>query len=254
MAPAAGMGELLSRLHDRLQSRGVAFEFNRRAAAADLETSERIAICTGARGAAALLSSRAPDLAEALTRMRMVSIVIATAFFEPRQDDLRGFGVLFPRSTGVRALGALFNTEIFEGRGELRSESWIYGDLDAANLPAAATEANAAVVADRRLLTRQSASPVASYVTIHRDALPVYDDAVQAARAALAGLPPTLAVTGNYLGRLGVAALLDGAAEVPARFGLGDVSEIARPRSADVSGTRGVDRMHTVAGTAVPRS
>ena len=41
---------------------------------------------------------------------------------------MRGFGVLFPEAAGIRALGVLFNTDIFEGRGRLRSETWIVGD------------------------------------------------------------------------------------------------------------------------------
>jgi protoporphyrinogen oxidase len=150
-------------------------------------------------------------VARAIRKIRMVSIVIVTAFFPSRADDLRGFGVLFPRSSGIRALGALFNAEIFEGRSRLRSETWIYGDLDPSALPAE-NEASACVVQDRHRLTGRDDAPIAVYTKVHRNALPVYDRAVLDAHAALSSLPPRLAVAGNYLGQLGVSALVDSAA------------------------------------------
>jgi oxygen-dependent protoporphyrinogen oxidase len=217
-APSGGMGEMIDRLHQRLCARGVSFEFGCTVSAADLGPSARTVICTPATVAARLLAPHAPALAAAVARIRMVSIVAATAFFEPKSEDLRAFGVLFPRSSGVRALGALFNAEIFEGRSAVRSETWIYGDLDAAALPPTEADTTALISADRTVLTGRSEQPLACYVTPHRDALPVYDAAVLAAQAALAELPPHLAIAGNYLGRLGVSGLLEGASEAAARL------------------------------------
>ncbi len=216
--PARGMGEMIDRLHERLLARGVSFEFGRTAGAADLVPSVKTVICTPAPAAAQLLAPHAPALAAAVARIRMVSIVVATVFFEPKSEDLRGFGVLFPRSSGVRALGALFNAEIFEGRSRLRSETWFYGDLDAAALPATDADTTALIAADRAVLTGRSQQPVACHVTRHRDALPVYDAAVLGAQAALSELPPHLAIAGNYLGRLGVSGLLEGAADAASRL------------------------------------
>jgi oxygen-dependent protoporphyrinogen oxidase len=256
MAPAKGMGDLMTRLHERLQSRGVIFEFNRTVTPADLDPSQRFVICTGAPAAARLLAQQAPALSRALEQIRMVSIAIATAFFEPRPDDVRGFGVLFPRSAGVRALGVLFNAEIFEGRSDLRSETWIYGDRDVSSLPANEGETTAAVIADRRVLTGRSAAPHAMYVTAHRDVLPIYNTAVLDAHAALPNLPAHLAITGNYFGRLGVSALIDGAAEVATRFG-GDRNRPEQPaaaRGSELSGATSGDAVHRVPGTALPRA
>jgi hypothetical protein len=46
----------------------------------------------------------------------------------------------------------------------------------------------------------------------------VYDAAVLGAQAALPELPPYLAIAGNYLGRLGVSGLLEGASEAASRL------------------------------------
>ncbi len=59
--------------------------------------------------------------------MPLTSLVSATAFFSPHPQDLHGFGVLFPRDSGVSALGVLFNADIFPNRSTLRSETWISG-------------------------------------------------------------------------------------------------------------------------------
>ena len=216
-APFRGMGELIDRLHARLRARGVTFEFGYAADVSALDAAERLVIATNAPSAATLLARQAPALSEAIARIRMVSIVVATTFFEA-DDDLRGFGVLFPRSEGVRALGVLFNAEIFEGRSRLRSETWVYGDLQRSALPATDRATIAAIVADRAILTGRTAPPLATHVTRHRDALPVYDAAVLEAQQASAALPRTIAIAGNYLGRLGVSALLDGAADAAGRI------------------------------------
>ncbi len=205
-APAGGMGELMDHLHRALQQRGVVFEFGNAADSNEIDASHPAVICTNAPAAARLLAPHAPQLAAALDRIRMVSMLAVHAFFAPHADDLHGFGVLFPRPSGVKALGAVFNAEVFPGRSELRSETWMYGD---------ATEQ---MLRDRAMLTGRSDAPIASYVTQQPNALPVYDTAVLDARAALTDLPAHLAIAGNYLGRLGVSNLVAGAAEAAARI------------------------------------
>ena len=212
-APDAGMGALIARLCERLQQRGVIFEFDRPVTADDLDRSAATVICTSAPAASALLAPLAPAVSAAIGRIRMVSVVVATAFFAPHETDLRGFGVLFPRSSGVRALGAVFNADVFHGRGDLRSETWIYGDLDPDQLPGTDDELVAVVGRDRERLAGRPAVPVALHVTRQIRALPVYDGAVLDAQDALDDLPAHVTLAGNYLGRLGVSSLLIGAAE-----------------------------------------
>jgi oxygen-dependent protoporphyrinogen oxidase len=217
-APAGGMGELMDRLHHRLQERGVVFELNHPARAEDLDPSRPLVIATSAPAAARLLAPHAPKLADALARVRMVSMLAVHAFFTPHAGDLRGFGILFPRSSGVTALGCVFNSDVFSGRSELRSETWMYGSLDASALPASDAGAFDQMQADRQMLTGRTEAPIACYFTRQPDAIPVYDAAVLGARAALRDLPPHIAIAGNYVGRLGVSSLVVGAKEASTKI------------------------------------
>jgi oxygen-dependent protoporphyrinogen oxidase len=215
IAPRGGMGELIDRLHAVLRARGVTFSFE--TPVEQLDTTVPTVVCTNAPAAARLVTPHAPTLAAAVGRIRMVSLIVVTAFFEPREDDWRGLGVLFPRSTGVEALGVLCNTDMFPDRGTLRSETWLYGDLSPAALPDAGAVLTR-LAADRARVTSRMDAPVAWHVTPQIESLPVYDTAVLDAQASLADLPARIALAGNYLGRLGVSKLLDGAWEAARRI------------------------------------
>jgi protoporphyrinogen oxidase len=216
-APRAGMGEFIDKLYAALVARGVTFAFGRQVDA--LDPSTPTVVCTNAPTAAALVAPYAPALGAAIAAVPMNRMLTATAFFEPRPDDLHGFGVLFPRDSGVEALGALFNTDIFVGRGADRSETWIYGSIDPRSPLPADADLAARVEHDREILTGRRRSPVALFSTRREPALPVYSAAIDDVRRRLGDLPPWLALAGNYLGRLGVAKLLDVAAEAAARLG-----------------------------------
>ncbi len=216
-APAGGMGEFIERLFDRLRARGVAFAFS--CPAAGLDPSIPTIVATPAPAAARLLEPHAPRLAAAIARVSMTSVASATAFFPRTTADLRGFGVLFPRESGVRALGVLFNTDIFDGRGEARSETWIYGSLGGELPLPTHAELPSWIEGDRRILVGADVAPLAIVPPRPQiPALPLYDQAIAGVQERLADLPPWLAVAGNYLGRLGVAKLLDVARESAARI------------------------------------
>ena len=242
LSPRRGMQELVDGLVTALSGRGVRFSFNERVTA--LDASVPTAICTEAPAAACLLRSHAPRLAEALDRIHMVSLVTVTAFFQPSAHDLRGSGVLFPRSSNVGALGVLFNTDVFPGRSDLRSETWIYpstrsarsglGPEPVGQAAAPSSSHPASLIphpvdgidedlrhqleADRAVLTGRHERPVAMYVTPRPNALPLYDTAILRTAAAVEALPPGLALAGNYLGSLGVSRLVDGGAAAAARL------------------------------------
>ena len=210
ISPRRGMQELLDRLVETLRARGVRFSFNQRVTV--LDASVPTAICTDAHAAAALLRPHALRAAAALDSIRLVSLVTLTAFFEPSAGDLRGFGVLFPRSSNVAALGVLFNSDMFPNRSHLRSETWIFsgGDDEA--------DFERRLEADRAVLTGRVERPVAVYITPRPNALPLYDTAVLKAAAAVEQLPPTFALAGNYLGSIGVSRLVDRGAAAAARL------------------------------------
>lgn len=218
IVPARGMGQFAQRLHNALAARGVRFEFGREVSAIEPQTPTVIA--TDAGVASRLLADVAPPLSQRLADVRVAPLVTVTQFFEPHRDDVRGFGVLFPEASGVSALGVLFNADIFEGRSTVRSETWIVGDRDR-GLTAQPDDVMLGQLArDRQSLTNRAQSALASHITRWPRAIPVYDRAIADAQAALPFLPGHVALAGNYLGRIGVAALLTVAEDAANRVAL----------------------------------
>ena len=205
-APEGGMGEFTSRLHERLADRGVRFSFN--TDIDRLDPAMATIIATPATSAARLLAPHVPGVAARLAAIRVAPLVTVTMFFNPHLDDVHGFGVLFPRASGVRALGALFNTDIFAGRGPARSETWIVGDRDVDMTSWTDDRLRESLAGDRQLLTGRRDRALAIHVTRWRQAIPVYDQTIVALRPDLTALPAWLALAGNYLGTIGVSALL----------------------------------------------
>lgn len=218
VTPARGMGELVGRLLEALKARGVRFEFDREIAA--LDPGMPTVIATNAPTAARLLAEAAPSLSRALDRIRVVPLVTVTQFFEPHADDAHGFGVLFPEASGVNALGVLFNADIFEGRSAVRSETWIVGDRGRELTQTPELEIVAMLARDRQRLTGRQQTPLATHVTRWPRAIPVYDRAVADVQQEMPALPGNVALAGNYLGRIGVAALLGLAEDAANRVAL----------------------------------
>jgi oxygen-dependent protoporphyrinogen oxidase len=206
-APPDGMGQFISRLYDRLRARGVHFEFGTTVESVDASCATVVA--TNAIAAARLLRPHAPSVADAVAAVRIAPLTTVTMCFQPSGDDLRGFGVLFPADTGIHALGVLFASDIFAGRGPLRTETWIVGDRDVGLTGWSDERLREALANDRERLTGRAAPPQSVHITRWPQAIPVYDNTILDVAALVSTLPPWLGVTGNYLGRIGVAALLD---------------------------------------------
>lgn len=214
--PREGMGALMTRFIERLEHRGVRIQFNCHVDA--LDPAIPTWICTSASAAARLVEPHVPDVAAKLAAVESAALAAVTTFFAPTPSDLRGFGVLFPRDAGVTALGVLFNTDVFPGRGEHRSETWIYGGPDRGALPP--RESLPSLIAhDRQVLTGRDDTPLGHHVAYWPAAFPIYDEAVAdlcaqfedrpEGRSLHDVLPPWLHLAGNYLGRRGVADLID---------------------------------------------
>lgn len=210
VAPPRGMGQFVDRLVEDLGARGVRFEFDRAVDA--VEPGVPTVIATDARTASRLVAPHAPRLSEHLAGVRVAPLVTVTMFFTPHAADVRGFGVLFPRASGVRALGVLHNADIFDGRSQSRSETWIVGDRDRGLTDQDDDRLRRMLTEDRRRVTGRDDPPLAVYITRWPAAVPVYDRRILEVVAKLPSLPPWLALAGNYLGKIGVAALLERAA------------------------------------------
>jgi oxygen-dependent protoporphyrinogen oxidase len=215
IAPPKGMGELIDRLVGWLIQRGVAFSFGTRVES--LDPAVPTLICTNARAAARLVQPHAPALGATLQSLPMSSLVTATAFFDPHRDDIHGFGVLFPRDGGVKALGVLFNADIFAGRSTMRSETWISASSDDAR-SSGDDDIARELLADREVFTGRAQRPLAIVATTWAEALPIYGQSILRVEEQARELPPWLRLAGNYLGRLGVSKILDSIVEITAAW------------------------------------
>ena len=219
-AAPGGMTEVIAALVGRLEARGVVFRFNSPVRA--LDPGVPTVVATPAPAAAALIEPHAPTLAAAIAAVPMTNLLSVTAFFEPHPADARGFGILFPRGLGVTALGVLFNTDMFTGRGELRSETWIYGDVSAEVIDRLRGDLARTLRADRRVLTGRDAAPVACYPSPGPQRLPIYGPAILDVIDRLTALPPWLKLCGNYVGKIGVSNLIETHGLDDAGAGFGD--------------------------------
>jgi oxygen-dependent protoporphyrinogen oxidase len=126
---------------------------------------------------------------------------------------LNGCGCLFPRDQGFRARGVLMNDAIFAGRSDYRSETWILGGaLDRVIVNRSDDEIAAIVATDHERFTGRQETPLGLTITRWPNALPHYDLTLE---KALAELPShldqaaPLVLSGNYLGGIGLAKVLD---------------------------------------------
>lgn len=211
VAPVHGMGELIDALENRLRDLGVEI---RTGAAADPDLEGSVIIATAASDAAELLRRRAPAAAEGARRIEMLPLARVNAFYPAEENTIGGFGILFPRGEGVRALGVLFNTNIFDHRGTTHSESWIYGGaLDREVVALDDLQMQELVRRDRELVYGRDAEPLAMIPRRWPAALPNYDRRLEQILQAGLPTPPEVQLTGNYLGGIGLAMLIERAWE-----------------------------------------
>lgn len=198
VAPPGGMGELIDGLAAHLKRQGAEIIYG---AEARLIPGEPTVICTSAAQAAELLDESAPEVAAALKRVEMLSLVTVTSFYAPVPGQLNGFGCLFPRDQGFRARGVLMNDAIFDGRSEYRSEAWILGGaLDPAIVDLSDDELGTIIAADHARFTGRRETPLGMHITRWPRALPHYDLTLERTLATLPALPPRVTLAGNYLG------------------------------------------------------
>jgi oxygen-dependent protoporphyrinogen oxidase len=216
VAPPNGMQQLIDGLYDYLRSAGVEFALRQEA---PKPSDESTIVCLSARAAAAYLKGCTPALSESLARIEMLSLVTATNFYGLDAAGLKGFGCLFPRDQGFRARGVLFNDCIFDGRGPAHGETWILGGaLDPNVVELDDVELSEVISRDRERFYGKVDPPLATLVTRWPRALPHYSLELEQILAGLPPPPPNIALVGNYLGRIGLAKILERAAYVVDHF------------------------------------
>lgn len=214
VAPPEGLAQLTAALTAKIESLGGTI---RTGTAVDELPEGTVVLATSINDAGRLLQRRAPETAKALASAELVPLVRVTAFYPASENTVPGFGVLFPRGEGVRALGVLFNTNIFPNRGEGHSESWIYaGATDRAILDLDDAALFEAMDRDREKLYGRRVEPIARYPQRWPVGLPHYTVALERVAPRSLPLPKDVHLAGNYLRGIGLPMLLERAHEVAA--------------------------------------
>ncbi len=173
--------------------------------------------------AAHFLSERAPALAAELKKIRMVPLLSVTVFLAPETQAIPGFGCLFPRGEGFRALGVLANDQIFPKRAiDSISETWIFGgvaDPDALKL----SDAHLLELIAKERAKLHGLKGRILHSRIHRweEAVPHYDLALEEAVEHLKALDfreGIYRVFGTYLGELGLGQVMYRASELAKEY------------------------------------
>ena len=222
VAPRGGMGELIQALQALLLKQGVRIESSRAISSADIAGGGTWILATSHADAVHLLAQAHPGASANLGRVGRVPLASATLVFEKEAIRYPGFGCLFPRAEGFRALGVLSNTHIFPGRTDKHSETWIFSGAEVPRaLAGSDAEVIALALADRARLTQANHAPLESKVTRWPGGIPRYDATLA---AFLAGGTVTeleergIFLHGNYLGRLGLAGILARSMDLPNRL------------------------------------
>jgi oxygen-dependent protoporphyrinogen oxidase len=211
------MQQLIDGLCTFLRQAGVQFNLNQ---------SERVlagqptVICTPPRAASNYLREISPEVSNQLQGIEMLPLITATCFYSSQPEKLNGFGCLFPRGEGFRALGVLFNTCIFEDRGPAHSETWIFGGaLDREVTRLSKQELSRLIADERRRLRKVDDELLDMHSTYWPEAVPHYSINLERVLTNLPPLPHDVALVGNYLGGLGLAKVIDRAAQVASQIG-----------------------------------
>ena len=217
VSPPKGMQQLIDGLRTHLEHAGAEFVFNQDC---QIAPGRPAVVCTSARGAADCLADAAPELSESLRQIEMMPVVTATCQYERAAAKLKGFGCLFPRSEGFRARGVLFNEYIFDGRGPAHSETWIFGGaMDREIGQLTDFELIELIAGERERLYGSVDEPIGVHLTSWPEALPHYSIDLERILTELPAPPANVALVGNYLGRIGLAKLIERAAFVANEFG-----------------------------------
>ena len=113
----------------------------------------------------------------------------------------------------------LFNDSIFEGRGPAHAETWIFGGaLDPGVVDLTEAEFADLIASEREKFYGQHDQPLDVCVTRWPGALPHYSIELEKILMRLPAPPKNISLVGNYLGRIGLAKILERSAVVAGQF------------------------------------
>ena len=149
----------------------------------------------------------------------MLPILTVTLFFSER-EKLKGFGILFPETEKFQALGVLFNHDIFAGRSDYQSETWILGGAHNKSIVDYTDEQILdLILKDRARIFPKENKLMHHTITRWPQALPHYTVGLESLLQELS-LPHNTHLVGNYLGGIGLSQMLFQAKDEAGRWSL----------------------------------
>jgi len=136
-------------------------------------------VATPADEAARLLGSHSPQIAEALAAIEYPPLVSVALAYERERvgHSADGFGFLAPRASGMRTLGAIFGSSLFEDRAPDGWQSFtcfVGGATDPSSIDLSDDEIVAVVASDLERALDAKGAPRVLSVTRWRRAIPQY--------------------------------------------------------------------------------
>jgi protoporphyrinogen oxidase len=185
-----------------------------------LKDSSLVVLATPPRAAAQLLRTLNDPRAALLEKIEMLPVASVTLLTE-KSAPLQGFGCLFPATENFHSLGVLFRQSFFPEDGAPPQERWILrgdslnGDIGPKHIQQISeSDILARVESDRHRLWGANAPQVtAQHIKLWDEAMPHYTTDLESQLVTLSGDAFTgsgpVFLHGNYLGALGLTALLE---------------------------------------------
>ncbi len=198
VAPREGMGAFIEALKAYLVGSGIPIH-NQKVLAIEPQ---------GLQVVATDLYSAQKLIPQLLEKVEILGLVSATLFFKRENCDRpEGFGVLFSPSSDVR--GVLLNECIFENRSECWSETWILGGYGHQQiLQLNQNQLLDLILRQRQICFGSKAQPLSFVMHYWPQALPHYTITLEQELDRLR-LPDHVFLVGNYLGQIGLSALVE---------------------------------------------
>lgn len=216
ISASGGMQDIINGLTSNLKNKGVVIHTNASVSLAELQTNfDATVVATSIGAAGNLLRDQAPLTASKISKIPLLPLASVTLKFYSTKR-VQGFGCLFPKPEKFSALGVLFPSDIFPNRGN-NTETWITSDATSpdADLLAALAQDHGRLAGEKEDIERY-------FIKRWPKALPLYGAELENllaetdfAEGLLNGVrlseckSAPLYLTGNYLGVIGLAKILD---------------------------------------------
>lgn len=187
---------------------------------------EHLICATPAKASEKLLSQIEPYFAKPFSEITYAPVAVVSLGYrvEDVGNSLRGFGFLVPRAAGLRVLGTVWNSSLFEGRapaGHALLTSFVGGVLDPGAASLSGTKLTSLVHGEIAGILNIKERPVFSSVTTWPAAIPQYNlghnerlRSLELIRQRHAGLW----LTGNYLNGPSIGACVEHALLVASKL------------------------------------